>query len=245
MKEKISAFISSFLNDYFVSFTCIIAAIISALYIWKGIQEQFTNGTLIYILMNILYIPFALIFKKKCFSYFYVIYSIILVFVIAFDQTFLYNNYTALFILCLVIMIKPKATKTAIIIYFITITIAFSINEEVLYHYFIHVVRSIWFIGLEIYVLDNNFERKKLILYEDEITILSQICDGKTYQKEVKGFSENTVYRKLKAARERNGNISKEQLIELFLKEYHPNENDASTRSPDMTAKSTSSDKLL
>lgn len=106
-------------------------------------------------------------------------------------------------------------------------------------------VRSIWFIGLEIYVLDNKFERKKLILYEDEITILSQICDGKTYQKEVKGFSENTVYRKLKAARERNGNISKEQLIELFLKEYHPNENDASTRSPDITAKSTSSDKLL
>ena len=78
-------------------------------------------------------------------------------------------------------------------------------------------VRSIWFIGLEIYVLDNNFERKKLILYEDEITILSQICDGKTYQKEVKGFSENTVYRKLKAARERNGNISKEQLIEPFI----------------------------
>lgn len=245
MKEKISAFISSSLNDYFVSFTCTIAAIISVLYIWKGIQEQFTNGTIIYILMNILYIPFALIFKKKSFSYFYVIYSIILVFVIAFDQTFLYNNYTALFILSLVIMIKPKATKTAIIIYFITITIAFSINEEVLYHYFIHVVRSIWFIGLEIYVLDNKFERKKLILYEDEITILSQICDGKTYQKEVKGFSENTVYRKLKAARERNGNISKEQLIELFLKEYHPNENDASTRSPDMTAKSTSSDKLL
>lgn len=47
-----------------------------------------------------------------------------------------------------------------------------------------------------------------------------QLCDGKIYQKEVEGFSENTVYRKLKAARERNGNITREQLVELFKKEY-------------------------
>ncbi|UKI56497.1 MAG: hypothetical protein L6V90_04970 [Treponema succinifaciens] len=49
--------------------------------------------------------------------------------------------------------------------------------------------------------------------------ILEQLCDGKIYQKEVEGFSENTVYRKLKAARERNGNITREQLISLFKKE--------------------------
>ena len=44
--------------------------------------------------------------------------------------------------------------------------------------------------------------------------------NGKIYQKEVEGFSENTVYRKLKAARERNGNITKEELLKLFKKEF-------------------------
>ena len=94
-----------------------------------------------------------------------------------------------------------------------------------------------------IYVLDNKFERKKLILYDDEIEILSQLCDGKTYQKEVKGFSENTVYRKMKAARERNGSISKDQLIELYKMEFQNKEKSASTLSPDITAKSNSVEK--
>lgn len=103
--------------------------------------------------------------------------------------------------------------------------------------------RSIWFLGIVFYVLDNKFDRKKLILYDDEVEILSQICDGKTYQKEVKGYSENTVYRKLKAARERNGNISKEQLIDLYKEEFQNNEKSASTLSPDITAKSNSLEK--
>ena len=135
-------------------------------------------------------------------------------------------------------MIQPKITKPAIVVYFVSVIFAFLINEEPLYLFFIHFFRSIWFLGIVIYVLDNKFERKKLILYDDEAEILSQICDGKTYQKEVRGYSENTVYRKLKAARERNGNISKEQLIELYKQEFQNNENSASTLSPDITAKS-------
>ena len=69
-------------------------------------------------------------------------------------------------------------------------------------------------------MLENQFERKTLVLYEDEIKILEQLSNGKIYQKEVEGFSENTVYRKLKAARERNGNITKEELLKLFKKEF-------------------------
>ena len=42
-------------------------------------------------------------------------------------------------------------------------------------------------------------------------------------QKEVEGFSENTIYRKLKAARERNGNITRDQLVELYRKEKESN----------------------
>ena len=169
--------------------------------------------------MNFLYIPAAAIFKRKCFSYFYLVYAVILVFMIAFEKTFLFNNYTALFLVCIVIMIKPQVRFVAISLYIAAICVAFSINGESVFHFLIHLTRTFWFFGTVFFVTENNFERKKLILYEDEIKILAQLCDGKIYQKEVEGFSENTVYRKLKAARERNGNLTREQLVELFKKE--------------------------
>lgn len=215
-----SDFFDDFLNDHFVLFTTVLSGILCALYIWKCCSEDFLIGNYIIVFSNFLYIPLAAIFKRKCFSYFYLIYSVVLVFMIAFEKTFLFNNYTALFIMCIVIMIKPKLKYIAILFYFAAVCVAFSINGETVFHFFIHIVRSIWFIGTIFFVVSNQFERKKLVLYEDEIKILKQLCDGKIYQKEVEGFSENTVYRKLKAARERNGNLTREELIELFKKEY-------------------------
>ena len=181
--------------------------------------RKFFAGTWIVALMNFLYIPTAAFFKRKCFSYFYLIYSTILVFMIAFEKTFLFNNFTALFIVCIVIMIKPQIKYIAMSLYFAAVCVAFSINGESVFHFLIHIARTVWFVGSVFFVLENQFERKRLVLYEDEVKILEQLCDGKVYQKEVEGFSENTVYRKLKAARERNGNITREQLIDLFKKE--------------------------
>ncbi len=213
------SFFGVFLNDHFVLFTSVLSGILCALYVWKGFSEGFFIGTWIIALMNFLYIPAAAIFRRKCFSYFYLIYAVILVFMIAFEKTFLFNNYTALFLVCIVIMIKPQVRFVAISLYIAAICVAFSINGESVFHFLIHLTRTIWFFGTVFFVTENNFERKKLILYEDEIKILLQLCDGKIYQKEVEGFSENTVYRKLKAARERNGNLTREQLVELFKKE--------------------------
>ena len=139
---------------------------------------------------------------------------------IAFEKTFLFNNFTALFIVCIVLMVILRVKYIAISLYFAAVCTAFSINGENVFHFLIHITRSIWFIGSVFFVLENQFERKTLVLYEDEIKILEQLSNGKIYQKEVEGFSENTVYRKLKAARERNGNITKEELLKLFKKEF-------------------------
>lgn len=219
MKSNILNDFNDFLNDHFVLFTSILSGIICVLYVCKGIYEGFFIGTWIIAAMNFIYLIVAAIFKRKCFSYFYLAYSIILVFMIAFEKTFLFNNFTALFIMCIVVMIKPQVKYIAMALYFAAVCTAFSINGESVFHFLIHIVRSIWFVGSVFFVLDNQFERKTLILYEDEVKILEQLCNGKIYQKEVEGFSENTVYRKLKAARERNGNITREQLIKLFKKE--------------------------
>lgn len=117
-------------------------------------------------------------------------------------------------------MINPKSIKIALSIYFLGASAAFMLNEENLINFLIHMTRSVWFIVIIYYVINNKFNRKTLILYEDEMKILDQMCDGKVYQKEVQGFSENTIYRKLKAARERNGNLTREELINLYKSEY-------------------------
>ena len=75
MKSKILA---DFLNDHFVLFTSVLSEVLCALYVWKGFSEGFFAGTWIVALMNFLYIPTAVFFKQKCFSYFYLAYSTIL-----------------------------------------------------------------------------------------------------------------------------------------------------------------------
>lgn len=220
--------ISTYINDHFILITCTLSGILGVLYFWQAIQIGFSLPSYIIITFKLLYIPFALIFKKKAFCPFYFLYSAVLVFIIAFEKTYLYNNFTALFIVCIVIMCNPKFTVPVLISYFVTICIAFSINEEEIYHFLIHITRSLWFISLMIYVTNHKFKRHELLLYDDEKLILDQLCNGKIYQKEVEGFSENTVYRKLKAARERNGNISREELINKYkiMKELEQEQKD-------------------
>lgn len=208
------------LNDHFVLYTCILSAILGVLYVVRGVQDGFKLVTIVVIAFDFLYVPLAIIFKRKSFVWFCLVYALVLVFIIAFTKTYLYNNFTSLFIICVIIMIQPKFEIPAIIAYFIVVSIAFTINDESLLNFFIHLTRSLWFIIIVSFVVSNKFQRKSLILYEDEIAILKQLADGKHYQKEVEGFSENTIYRKLKAARERNGNITREELVELFKKEY-------------------------
>lgn len=215
--------VRKFFNSNFNIFTSVISLIISILYFVRGISEEFIPGIIIVISMNLIYIPLVFIFKRQGFSVFYLIYAIILVFLISFEETKLFNNYTALFMVCIVMMIQPKLEFFIYIVYFVSVCIAFTLNGENLIHFFIHIIRSLWFISIVSYVLNNRFDRKKLILFDDEKKILDQLCEDKIYQKEVEGFSENTIYRKLKAARERNGNITRDQLVELYRKEKESN----------------------
>lgn len=211
--------IKNFFDSNFNIYTSIISLIIVILYLARGFYEGFNIGIIIVSAMNLIYIPLVCVFKRQGFSVFYLIYAVILIFLISIEETKLFNNYTALFMVCIVIMLQPKLEFFICCIYFVAVCIAFIINDENLIHFFIHITRSFWFISIVSYVLHNRFERKKLILFDDEKKILDQLCEGKVYQKEVEGFSENTIYRKLKAARERNGNVTRDELVEMYRKE--------------------------
>lgn len=211
--------VKHFVTEHFVWLSSAFSFLIAALYGAKGIQSGFLWETWVIIALNVLYIPFAICFRQKSFSLYFLIYALVLVFLSAFEKTFLLNNFTPLFICCIVIGLKPKWQKYIFALYFLCVTVAFILNEESALCFLIHIVRSIWFILCVLYVLDNHYVRKKLVLYEDERKILDQLLEGKVYQKEVEGFSENTIYRKLKAARERNGCKTREDLLDLYRKE--------------------------
>lgn len=209
----------------FIAVTSMCSFLISLLYFWKGLMEGFSIGAWIIIGANLLYIPLALIFKRKVFSVFFLFYAVALVFITAFHKTFLYNNYSSLFIVIIVIMVRPAFKLPAIITYLVTISAAFAINDEHLYHYFIHITRTVWFFYMFNHVLGGKYHRRKLILNDDEIKILTELSK-KRLQKSIEfdGYSESTIYRRLKAAMTRN-KLSKAELLEEFKKEFLDNQN--------------------
>lgn len=209
-----------YIYTHFASITAFISGILAALYTWQGYKESFSVCAFIIIGLNILYIPFSILLKRKAFTWFNIFYALVLIFIQAFTKTYLYNNYSALFIICLIAVMNPHLKKFIFPAYLAAVCVAFSINEETIYHFLIHIIRGLWYIMIIFDIVSSKSLNKKLVLDPDEIKILEQISSQNIYQKEVEGYSENTVYRKLKSARERNGCATKDQLVELFKKEY-------------------------
>lgn len=207
----------------FVIVTTCLSFVLGFLYIWKGFQEHFVTGTYIVIAMAFLYIPLVWIFRKTGFAIFNLVYSVVMVFIIAFNDTYLYNNYTGLLAIFFVIIIFPKSKWYALLLYFIAVSVAFALNKENLCHYFIHIVRTAWLFYIMNHLIKTKYERRKLLLYDDERKILEALSKNRLQKSiEFDGFSESTIYRRIKAAMKRN-NMTKKQLIDEFLKEQTEN----------------------
>lgn len=210
-------------EKHFLLISSFLSFLIAALYVWKGFLEQFYLGTYIVIGMALIYIPVVWIFRRPGFAAFNMAYSVILVFIIAFNDTYLYNNFTGLMAVFIVIMVIPKLKWPIASIYLLAVSIAFAINKENLCHYFIHITRAVWLFHIFNHVLVTKYERRKLILYDDERKILTELSKNKLQKSiELEGFSESTIYRRIKSAMKRN-NLSKKQLLEQFIKEQTDN----------------------
>lgn len=211
-------------KDSFIIHTVLFSFVSSILYTWKGIQESFLIGTYIYIGFNVLYIPFVFIFKRKHFSIYLLCYSFALISIYSDSPSYLYNNYTAFFVMCLVLLFKPKWKFFALSVYWFLITIAFAFNKESLCHYLIHIVRISYYFYLLFHLIRTQFERivlpdaSSLKLTNDEINIIEQMLSGKK-QKEVIGFSINTVTKKLNDAKIRNHINTTQELLFCYMNE--------------------------
>ena len=203
----------------FLFIVCTISAIISLLYVWNGILEQFYIATYIFIGIHIAFIPVVLLFKRKGFAVYCLLYAVVLVFIIAFHKTYLYNNFTGVLIIMIAVLVMPKYKKWAFIMYLTAASVAFAINEENLCHFLIHVSRfSLAFFVFD-FVMVEKYSEKKLILYDDEIKILTELSKNRLQKSiELDGFSESTIYRRIKAACNRN-KMSKSELLDEFKRQ--------------------------
>lgn len=203
----------------FLIITSVLSVIIGLLYVWKGFTQGFYVGTYVIISFSLIYIPIVWIFGRPGFAFFNLVYGIVLVFMIAFYKSFLYNNYTGLLAMFVVMMVKPSLKWISVCLYGIAVCIAFIFNEENVCNFIIHCCRSAWLFILFDTILTERYEPKKLILYDDEIKILTALSKNKLQKSlEVEGFSESTIYRRIRSAMKRN-NLSKKELLEKFLKE--------------------------
>lgn len=210
-----------FNEKHFISITSVLSFLIAAMYAWKGYCEGFTIGSYFIIGFNLLYIPFACIFKRKGFLYFCLAYMAVLIFTTAFHKTLLYNNFTPLFFAFAIYLIEPRLKHITLAGYFILICVAYILNEEQIYHFFIHLVRAVWFVYISMFLVEKKYKRNKLILYEDEIKILTELSKHKLQKSiELEGYSESTIYRRLKSAMTRN-KLSKKELLDAFQKEHN------------------------
>ena len=205
-------------NDMFIKSTAIYSIAISVLYFCQGLVEGFSTSLFLYIGINIVFIPITLIIRKNICIPYLLLYSIILLYLIAFTPTYFYNNFSSFFLICIISILCPKIKLASFICYFIVITTCFIFGTEKIYHYLIHITRCLYFYVLLSFIT-KQINSVKLELNKDEIIILKQLALG-MQQKEIKEISKNTVTKKLRAARERNNLTSNYELIVKYKNSY-------------------------
>lgn len=189
--------------------------LLAFLFLWKGTQDGMNLGAYICIAANILYMPLVFLFRERGFFIFNVTYGLAFIFMAAEYQTYLYNNYSALFFLSLVIFYRPQYKHYFYLVYFVGATLAFLINQEDLVEFLIHTGRSYWFILTLNFMLKRQMKPDPLELTEDEAAIIRELAAGKQ-QKELDLFSKNTISKKLKEARERNNAATNSELVARY-----------------------------
>lgn len=159
-----------------------------------------------------LYPIFALVGKRKGIWIWGFIFSNILCYTIKF------NNYGVILIFLLLHLFNPKLKYLLAICYTFNIVVVCTFHSKSAIHLAIHLITA-----FTLYFATNiaieHLHHTKLDLTPDEIFILNKLKDGYE-QKEITEFSENTVSRKLKEARVRNGLTKhKDELLLKFIEE--------------------------
>ena len=150
-------------------------------------------------------------FQRRGFSFSILIYAYTLLY---FNN---FYNYTSFVMLIFAIIVTPKLTIPALIIYGANLIPALVYRQNEIPTLGIHVLNCAWFVVLVEYIILKR-THTALKLTKDERVVLNELAAGKL-QKEIEQFSENQVTQIIKNAVSRNQCKSKTELLNKYMKE--------------------------
>ena len=193
-------------NKVFIS-VCL-AVILVFLHTWQYIHSDYEVKALVNLIVSVLYIPIILIFKFNALPIFLACYGFIY---IPFES---FDNYTSLLLICSAISLD-KRLKSLIWIYCVETFCCYMSKGLQLSHIGITMCYIVFIWNVFLVIQNKHSEIEPLLITDDEKHILEQLLLGKEI-KEVTGFSQNTIYKKLRSARERNACITNDELLSRY-----------------------------
>lgn len=208
-------FFKRFITSPLLWGSSIFAFLLTGLHIYQFIDSGFAIQPLIRIIFCGAYPFIVFFFGSQAIPFIFLIFGYII------EQFANFTNYTSFLIVIMFIILHPKAQIPCIALYIVDVVIVCMHHNKDLVHFIIHIVNCafIFFASnkcLDFYHKNYIFEEKKLILDEVDVYILNELASG-ARQKEIKGYSENTVSKRLKKCRELNNCASNSELLLKFL----------------------------
>lgn len=117
----------------FIFVSCILSLLHAFGYFIYGLNDNFYICIVAMIVLDLLYIPAAIIKSNKIFPFYLAVFSIALIYITAFITSELFNNYSALLCLFVAVLIKPKYKNWLMALYLIASAIAFCIAHDEVY----------------------------------------------------------------------------------------------------------------
>ena len=153
------------------------------------------------------------LFQRKGFSVSILIYAYTLLY---FNN---FYNYTSFVLVIFSIIVTPKLTLPALVLYGANLIPALVYRQNELPTIGIHVLNCAWITAFVVLVIMKKAPGT-LQLTEEERLVLAELADGKL-QKEIKEYSENQVTQIIKNAVSRNQCKSKAELLNKYIRENH------------------------
>ena len=208
------SFINKFNNDRLLLKSVICVAVLSMCHWIQFVNSGYRVQPLVRAICATTYVITAIVFGKKSWPIALFVWAMILVY---FNR---FYNYTS-FIMMLIAIGRNKSLKfPCIYFYFIAVIVCLYLYKDTYTHLLIHAGGCYFFYNVYLEIM--NFiepNQVPLKLTSEEEDILSQIAEGRGI-KSVSGYSQNTIYDKLKAARKRNGCLFNKELKERYIKEH-------------------------
>lgn len=179
-------------------------------HIRQYIFSSYSIEPLIRIIFSSLYLISSFLFKRR---FFYLLFALFALAITYFNK---FNNYTSFFIICVISIKNPKYQFILFGAYILDVIISLMVGNRQASHTLIHFLNcSLIYI---FFLLELN-PNKKLKLTSDEIIILQEWSESGEL-KALESFSKNSIFKKLKEARERNNLRENEELLNRYREEF-------------------------